>query len=127
LPGPWAIRCPCDGDLDAGDDTPKQRSLENELRDPKYFLEYFLPRPLRLTFFGASAFGCFIALLLGVGQLSADGLQLASQDGTLLNLGINTLGLTVFLALFVCDRKQAEVRVEQRANLRKAQIEFGDR
>lgn len=70
--------------------------MEDELRDPKYFLEYLLPRPVRLTLFGASGFGCFIALLLGVANLAAEGLQVAREDGSLLNLGINAIGLAVF-------------------------------
>lgn len=74
--------------------------MENELRDPKYFLEYLLPRPIRLAFLGASGFGCFIALVIGVAGLSAEGLQVAKEDGTLLNLGINALGLAVFAGPF---------------------------
>lgn len=106
---------------------PRERGLEDELRDPKYFLEYFLPRPLRLTFFAASGLGCLIALLLGITQVSAEGMQAASADGTLTNLIINGAGLATFLGLFLWDRKQADVRLEQRTELRQAQIKFGDR
>eukprot|EP00892_Ulva_mutabilis_P007933 jgi/Ulvmu1/5511/UM023_0047.1 len=106
---------------------PPGRGMEDELRDPKYFLEYFLPRPLRLVFFAASGLGCLIALLLGIAQISAEGTQAAAADGTLTNLAINGGGLATFLGLFVWDRKQAEVRLEQRTQLRQAQIKFGDR
>lgn len=111
------------------EDKPKtrERGLEDELRDPKYFLEYFLPRPLRLTFFAASALGCLIALLLGITQISAEGTQAAQADGTLTNLLVNGIGLAAFVGLFLWDRKQADVRLEQRTTLRQAQIKFGDR
>lgn len=39
----------------------------------------------------------------------------------------NVLHHVNFAGLFVWDQKQAEVRVQQRATLRKAQIKFGDR
>ena len=81
----------------------KQRSMEDELKDPKYFLEYLLPRPIRLAFFGASGFGCFIALVLGVAAVSADGLQVSREQGTLVNLGINALGLAMFAGLILVD------------------------
>jgi hypothetical protein len=74
----------------------KKRSMENELRDPKYFLEYLVPRPIRLAVLAASGFGCFIALLLCVATLAAEGVQVAKEDGTLLNFGINAVGLTAF-------------------------------
>lgn len=54
-------------------------------------------------------------------------MQAASADGTLKNLFVNGIGLATFLGLFLWDRKQAEVRLEQRTNLRQAQIKFGDR
>lgn len=36
-------------------------------------------------------------------------------------------GPLLFTGLFFWDQKQADVRVQQRATLRKAQIQFGDR
>ena len=39
--------------MSADESKDKQRSMEDELRDPKYFLEYLLPRPVRLAFLGA--------------------------------------------------------------------------
>lgn len=106
---------------------PPERGLEDELRDPKYFLEYFLPRPIRLVFFASSGLGCLIALLLGITQVSAEGMQAAAADGSLTNLAVNSIGLATFLALFLWDKKQADVRLEQRTQLRQAQIKFGDR
>lgn len=101
--------------------------MEDELRDPKNFVEYFLPRPLRLAFFGGSAASCLIATLLSVTRVASEGVGAARADGSLTNVFVNAAGLAVFAALFVYDQKQAEQRVEQRARLRKAQIEFGDR
>ena len=102
------------------------RTLEDELRDPKYFLEYFLPRPLRLTLFGGAAVSCLIATLLAATRFAANA-NLAAADGTTTNLGVNVTGFTVFLALFLWDRRQAETRIVQRAELRQRQIAFGDR
>ena len=40
------------------------RQMEDELRDPKNFLEYFLPRPIRVIFFRFSAASASLATLL---------------------------------------------------------------
>ena len=114
----------------AGDGKPRssseQKTLENELRDPKYFLEYFLPRPLRLTFLGAGAASCLIATFISGARVSA-GVQAASADGSLRTLGVNALGFALFAGLFAWDQGQARVRVARRAVVRQKQIEFGDR
>lgn len=47
--------------------------MEDELRDPKNFLEYFLPRPLRLAFFGGSAASCLIAAAITAVRLAQVG------------------------------------------------------
>eukprot|EP00967_Tisochrysis_lutea_P141510 scaffold260073_cov24-Tisochrysis_lutea.AAC.1 len=44
---------------------PSRRALEDELRDPKTALEYFLPRPLRIGFFAITSVSCLIAVVLG--------------------------------------------------------------
>lgn len=102
------------------------RSMENELRDPKNFAEFFLPRPLRLAFFGASALSTLVATLVSAAGVAA-GPALAREDGTLQNLVVNIIGFATFSGLFFWDQGQAEVRVEQRRELRQRQIQFGDR
>jgi hypothetical protein len=102
-----------------------ERELEDELRDPKYFLEYFLPRPLRLVFCYSSAASCFLAILIGAATIAGSGIDDRSE--LLRNLVINTVGFGTFLGLGIWDQSRARVRVEQRASLRKAQIAFGDR
>lgn len=102
--------------------------MEDELRDPKNFVEYFLPRPLRIVFFGFSAASCLIACLINVARLAADPaelLQPGSAGAT--NLAVNLLGLATFAGLFVYDQRAAEQRVERRRQVREAQIAFGDR
>ncbi|PNW88683.1 hypothetical protein CHLRE_01g040300v5 [Chlamydomonas reinhardtii] len=101
--------------------------MEDELRDPKNFLEYFLPRPLRLAFFGGSAASCLIASLITAVQLiQSPALELA-EGTTARDLIVNIIGLATFTGLFIYDQKQAAVRVERRREIREAQIAFGDR
>ncbi|KAG2448509.1 hypothetical protein HYH02_006400 [Chlamydomonas schloesseri] len=101
--------------------------MEDELRDPKNFLEYFLPRPLRLAFFGGSAASCLIASLITAVQLiQSPALELA--EGTAArDLVVNIIGLLTFAGLFAYDQQQAAVRIERRREIREAQIAFGDR
>jgi hypothetical protein len=102
------------------------RNMEDELRDPKNFLEYFLPRPLRLVFFGASAASCLVAALLATMQM-ATSMSAAVDRALVVNLAVDAVAFLTFLALFNWDSQQQRQRVEQRARLRKTQIEFGDR
>eukprot|EP01023_Acetabularia_acetabulum_P007627 TRINITY_DN13351_c0_g1_i6.p2 TRINITY_DN13351_c0_g1~~TRINITY_DN13351_c0_g1_i6.p2 ORF type:complete len:369 (-),score=56.17 TRINITY_DN13351_c0_g1_i6:245-1351(-) len=104
----------------------KRRSMENELRDPKYFLDYFFPRPIRITLFGFSAFSCLIGTFLTLSAVIKDQ-AFAIEDGLVQNVGINLFGVVLFTALFFIDRRAGETRVEQRKKLRDAQIAFGDR
>ncbi|WIA39476.1 hypothetical protein OEZ86_005574 [Tetradesmus obliquus] len=108
-------------------DASKQRQLEDELRDPKNFLEYFLPRPLRLAFFGFSAASTFVAALISAAQLIQEPALQAAATGGAQNLVINVIGLLVFGGLFYADSAAGEARVEQRRQLRQAQIKYGDR
>ncbi|GLC37907.1 hypothetical protein PLESTB_001503700 [Pleodorina starrii] len=105
----------------------KRRAMEDELRDPKNFLEFFLPRPLRLAFFGASAASCLIATLLtAVRLVQSPALELA--EGTApRDLIVNLIGLATFASLYVYDQQQAQARIERRREIREAQIAFGDR
>lgn len=107
-------------------DRQQQQSIEDELRDPKNFVEYFLPRPLRLTFFAGAALSCFIALALAASRAGRS-LPAAAADGSLRDLGLNATGAVVFLALFAWDWGRQTRRRAQRAELRQKQIEFGDR
>ncbi len=138
----------------ADQDREIRRALEDELRDPKNFVEYFLPRPLRLAFFGFSAASCLIACLINVARIAqARGLYppptlLVSPPCTHLppspftqapsellipgtpaatNLTINLIGLLTFASLFIYDQQAAEKRIERRKQIREAQIAFGDR
>lgn len=96
------------------------------MRDPKNFLEFFLPRPLRLAFFGGSAASCFIAAILTVTRLiQSPALDLEGMGFR--DLAVNVIGLATFLALFLYDQRAAEVRVEKRRQIREAQIKIGDR
>jgi hypothetical protein len=58
--------------------------------------------------------------------LQAPGLQ-AAEGGGAQNLIINVIGLFVFGGLFYADQAAGEARVEQRRQLRQAQIRSGDR
>ena len=107
-------------------DKDQQRSLENELRDPKNFVEFFLPRPLRLTVLGGGAASCALACWLCATRVAANA-QVASADGTLRDLGINLVGFLLFLSLFLWDQRQGGQRIERRSDLRRRQIDFGDR
>ena len=100
--------------------------MENELRDPKYFLEYFLPRPLRLTFLGGGAASCLIASAIAGSRVAA-GASAAAADGSLRNLVVNALGFVLFTGLFASDLNAAGARVQRRAAVRQKQIEIGDR
>ncbi|KXZ55204.1 hypothetical protein GPECTOR_3g348 [Gonium pectorale] len=116
--------CSC---CSSDEESAKRRAMEDELRDPKNFLEFFLPRPLRLAFFGASAASCLIAsVLTAVRLLQSPALELAEGTGPR-DLVVNLIGLATFAALFVYDQQQARVRVERRREIREAQIAFGDR
>ncbi|KAG2444930.1 hypothetical protein HXX76_001666 [Chlamydomonas incerta] len=101
--------------------------MEDELRDPKNFLEFFLPRPLRLAFFGGSAASCLIAsLITAVSLIQSPALELA-EGSAARDLVVDLIGLVTFAALFAYDQQQAAVRIEQRREIREAQIAFGDR
>ncbi|KAF6253956.1 S-adenosyl-L-methionine-dependent methyltransferase [Scenedesmus sp. NREL 46B-D3] len=108
-------------------DASKRRQLEDELRDPNNFLEYLLPRPLRLAFFGFSAASTFVAALISAAKLIQEPALQAAEGGGAQNLVINLVGLLVFAGLFYADQAAGEARVEQRRQLRQAQIRSGDR
>jgi hypothetical protein len=61
-----------------------------------------------------------------ISRLQEPALQ-AAEGGGAQNLVINVIGLLVFAALFYADRAAGEARVEQRRQLRQAQIRSGDR
>eukprot|EP00879_Flechtneria_rotunda_P009523 GHRR01009967.1.p1 GENE.GHRR01009967.1~~GHRR01009967.1.p1 ORF type:complete len:374 (+),score=67.81 GHRR01009967.1:945-2066(+) len=110
-------------DLDAD----KRKQLEDELRDPKNFVEYFLPRPLRLAFYGGSAMSCFVAALITAAKLIQEPALQAAEGSGVQNLIVDVVGLAVFAGLFSYDQQAAETRLKQRRQIRHAQIRLGDR
>ncbi|KAF5835936.1 hypothetical protein DUNSADRAFT_6647 [Dunaliella salina] len=118
-----------------GDDSekPSRRALEDELRDPKTALEYFLPRPLRIGFFAITSVSCLIAVVLGGLNLiqgsMADPLLSGDQQSSTVatDLVVNLIGCVVFAALAVADKQAGEQRIVQRKELRQKQIKSGDR
>lgn len=112
-------------DLSTSDEVDADRRLENELKDPKTPFEYFLPRPLRLVLLGGTGASCFIACLLGLARIFSE--SSTGEEGNLPNLAVNAVGLAASVFLFRGEQASAEKRVERRKEIRKAQIEFGDR
>lgn len=113
-------------------DDPEERSrlrvMEDELRDPKNFVEYFLPRPLRLAFFLGSAVSCLIASLLSAFRVAEDpSAAFVAGSGATTNLVVNLIGLATFTGLYFWDEKQADARIERRQQVRERQIAIGDR
>ncbi|GBF93260.1 hypothetical protein Rsub_05992 [Raphidocelis subcapitata] len=126
------------------EDLRRRIAREDELRDPANFVEYFLPRPIRLAFFGFSSASCVIATLLAAARLAA---ALSAPDPLLspladagdaaadaapwaaaaANVAVNAAGAAGFAALFAWDRARAGARVERRRAVRAAQIRAGDR
>ncbi|KAK9811561.1 hypothetical protein WJX72_005954 [[Myrmecia] bisecta] len=112
----------------SGLDSLRKRQLEDELKDPKNFLEFFLPRPLRLLFFGGAAASCFIATLLSAVRFNGDlgyGLPFPRDDAV--QVAVNLIGLVTFAGLYYQDNKAAGARLVRRQQLRERQIAFGDR
>ncbi|CAD7703584.1 unnamed protein product [Ostreobium quekettii] len=104
----------------------RDRQLEDELRDPSNFAEFFVPRPLRLTLLGFGAFSCLTGTFVAFSNVATD-TSLIIGEGPLNNLVINLFGFVIFSTLFWLDRSGAERRVSKRKQIREAQIEFGDR
>jgi len=105
--------------------------MEDELRDPSNFLEYMLPRSVRLVLLWGAAASCLVAALLGVGRLLQDPLALSDAPGStqdITNLAINAAGAAGFAALASADSARGgAARVAQRKRLRQAQIKAGIR
>eukprot|EP00850_Spirogloea_muscicola_P015943 SM000126S26319 [mRNA] locus=s126:155769:157810:- [translate_table: standard] len=94
--------------------------MEDELKDARNFFDYLAPRPLRRLYFGFGAVSCTVGFVISLSKLLADpGLEVAAGDSN--NVGINLLGIILFISLF------AEKRVEQRQQIRESQIKKGDR
>lgn len=117
--------------------------MEDELRDPSNFVEYLLPRPLRLLLTGFGAASCAVATIISGAQylavsagndpalvllraliyavlilvhlcMQALRYHESSNAGTVV---IDLLGCLLFGALFCADRKAADARVERRAKV----------
>ncbi len=57
----------------AGRSRDERRQMEDELRDPKNFAEYFVPRPIRQWILWGSGASALVAALLSLGRLSEAG------------------------------------------------------
>lgn len=101
--------------------------MEDELRDPKNFVEYFLPRPLRQAFLWGSGASSLIAALLALSSTLQDPAALAAGPSAFTNLAINSGAAALFIGLALADQKAAGERVEKRRQVREAQIRLGDR
>lgn len=62
----------------AGPTADQRRQLEDQLKDPSNFAEFFLPRPLRLTLFGSLTVACAVALLVTLTRL----VRVRARDST---------------------------------------------
>ncbi|MEW5310695.1 MAG: hypothetical protein WDW38_002466 [Sanguina aurantia] len=105
----------------------RKRAIEDELRDPRNFLEYLLPRPLRKLVWAGSAASCTIAAVLTAVRLIQVPDLLSSGSTIPRDLVINLLGLGMFIALYDWEQRSGEARIEQRREIREAQIRTGDR
>eukprot|EP00891_Asterochloris_glomerata_P001074 jgi/Astpho2/1074/Aster-x0045 len=121
----------------AGPTADQRRQLEDQLKDPSNFAEFFLPRPLRLTLFGSLTVACAVALLVTLTRLvrcqrpSAEAVMCLQDASFRLDSSsewqgilVNLAGLVTFAALYLYDERNAVIRVEKRAQ---AQIRAGDR
>jgi len=113
------------GDDDDFERADKRRVMEDELKDPGNFLEYFLPRPIRLTVFGFSAASCLIGTVIAAAQALSPAVALGGNPGQ--TAAIDLVGAAVFGAIFVSDLRGQQKRIERRAEVKRRQIEFGDR
>ncbi|MEW5302378.1 MAG: hypothetical protein WDW36_005171 [Sanguina aurantia] len=105
----------------------RKRAIEDELRDPRNFLEYLLPRPLRKLVWAGSAASCTIAAVLTAVRLIQVPDLLSSGSAIPRDLVINLLGLAMFIALYDWEQRSGQARIEQRREMREAQIRTGDR
>ncbi|CAK0744806.1 hypothetical protein CVIRNUC_001575 [Coccomyxa viridis] len=111
---------------DAKGEKSRNRVIENELRDPSNFLEFLVPRPLRLVLTGSGAASCLIATVITGTQLLAD-LRYGGSGDAIPTVAINAAGGLLFAALFTADQRAADTRISRRDKVRKAQIGTGDR
>ncbi|GAB5362193.1 hypothetical protein AAMO2058_000777400 [Amorphochlora amoebiformis] len=103
----------------ANDDDVRER-LESELKDPKNFLEYFLPRPLRKWLFAAGVTSTGLGSVISFSQA-------LSEHKPFDTAGVNAIGLLTFSALLYYDTISGQKRVESRKKVRDRQIQMGDR
>lgn len=102
--------------------------MEDELRDPKNFLEYLFPRPIRQWLLWGTAASSLVATLFTLARFVQEPAAVQTDPPQVFqDLALNAAGAVVFAALAVVDRRAGETRVEERRNLRKAQIRVGDR
>ncbi|CAL5219272.1 g1072 [Coccomyxa viridis] len=107
-------------------DGKRRKAIEDELRDPSNFLEYFVPRPLRLVLTGSGAVSCLIATVITGTQLLSD-VKYGGGGASAPTVAINAAGCLLFAALFTADQRAADTRIARRDEVRKAQVSIGDR
>ncbi|KAK3258856.1 hypothetical protein CYMTET_32118 [Cymbomonas tetramitiformis] len=101
--------------------------MEDELADPKSFVDYLLPRPIRKGLTGAGAAACLVGTVLTVSQITSSGSLGILTRSDFVNLGINIAGFALLLALFIADSDGEAKRVEERRAKKQAQIDAGYR
>lgn len=105
-------------------DPDQRRAMEDELRDPRNFVEYLLPRPIRITLFYFTSVASLLATVLNGAALIRDGDAGSVAIGSVaLNAGFCVL----FAILGNREQQAGEERVIQRKVIRDAQIRLGDR
>eukprot|EP00741_Cyanophora_paradoxa_P024387 tig00021796_g23547.t2 len=95
---------------------------EDELKDPVIFIEWLVPRPVRLFLYagigGNALLGAFIQ---GTGVLARSSRGEALGEELLANLGLNLAGAAGMAAAFLLDRWLGERRRARRARIREIQ------
>eukprot|EP00898_Chlorokybus_atmophyticus_P008897 jgi/Chlat1/9008/Chrsp94S08288 len=114
---------PVQQDLEKGG---RRSVLEEELKDPRNFVDYLFPRPVRRVLWAGGAVSCLVGVLIDVGKLASNpALELAS--GGPRTLAINASGFALFVSLLLWENRQQAARAARRARTREAQIASGDR
>lgn len=98
--------------------------MEDELRDGSSFVDFLLPRPVRVVALGAAAAGCAVGTAVDIAAALAPG---GADAPTLDALPINAAGALAFGAAAAWDAAGAERRRGERALVREAQLRSGDR
>eukprot|EP00798_Chlamydomonas_sp_ICE-L_P001931 gene1931-33341_t len=109
------------------DSTPKydaeqKRQMEDELKDPRNFVEYLFPRPIRIFLLYGTSFAALLATSLG-----ASALIKAGGEGSFGSVVLDAAVCALCVYLGNKEQEGGEQRVIQRKVLRDKQIKLGDR